>query len=137
MFQCQRYIQGRSQKTTSSRITNLCCCIAMGYTLMVSSSCKTNIETNEYRAWYKNGVPHREDGPAVIYSNGDEIWFKKGVLHRINGPALDFASGDKYWFKEGLYHRENGPAIIYENGTKRWYLNGKNFTEKEFNEAMK
>jgi len=33
----------------------------------------------------------------------------------------------------GKYHREDGPALEYADGYKAWYLNGKEFTEQEFN----
>jgi len=33
------------------------------------------------RKWYLNGIQHREDGPAVIYANGNEAWW-------INGEEL-------------------------------------------------
>ncbi len=60
-----------------------------------------------------NGSLHREDGPAVIYSNGDKFWYQNGKFH-----------GDKYWFQNDRYHREDGPAIEYANGDKSWYYNG-------------
>lgn len=28
--------------------------------------------------WYKNGVQHREDGPAFVQPNGKSKWFIKG-----------------------------------------------------------
>ena len=38
------------------------------------------------------------------------------------------------WYNlKGQLHREGGPAIEYANGTKSWYLNGKEYTETEFN----
>ena len=30
-------------------------------------------------SWYKNGLLHREDGPAIITRHGDEYWFLNGV----------------------------------------------------------
>lgn len=66
-----------------------------------------NSGTKEYR---ENGHYHREDGPAVIFKNGDKIWMFNGKPHRIDGPA-----------------------IIYDiDGYRCWYLNGKEFTEHEW-----
>jgi len=28
---------------------------------------------------YKNGKFHRDDGPAIIYANGDKSWWKNGI----------------------------------------------------------
>lgn len=38
----------------------------------------------------KNGRLHREDGPAVIWEDGDQEWFINGVLHRLDGPAINY-----------------------------------------------
>ena len=42
-----------------------------------------------------------------------------------------------FWRLNGNLHREDGPAIEYANGTKYWWLNGKEYTEEEFNRATK
>ena len=73
--------------------------------------------------WYRNGKYHREDGPAIEYSNGGKEWFRNGKYHREDGPAIDY-NMRKEWWLNGKYHRENGPAIEYPDGTKEWYLNG-------------
>jgi hypothetical protein len=30
------------------------------------------------RAWYHNGVPHREDGPAIVWDIGRKFWWYQG-----------------------------------------------------------
>jgi hypothetical protein len=77
------------------------------------------------KRWYKNGELHREDGPAVEYTNGTKHWYQNNLLHRDDGPATEHANGDKYWYQNGELHREDGPAIEYANGVKHWYKNGK------------
>lgn len=67
--------------------------------------------------WYKNGVLHRENGPAVVnYWLGKkkylEEWYKGGQLHREDGPAL-------------VEYNEEGQKI-----TEEYYLNGEK-VEKE------
>jgi hypothetical protein len=59
--------------------------------------------------YFKNGKRHREDGPALEYSNGDEVWY-------INGQC----------------HREDGPAGVYTNGFKVWYLNDIRYSEEQW-----
>jgi hypothetical protein len=80
---------------------------------------------NEDKLWYKEGNLHREDGPAIISSNGTKYWYKQGTWHREDGPAIEYSDGSKEWFKEGERHREDGPAIEWSNGTKEWWLEGK------------
>jgi hypothetical protein len=45
--------------------------------------------------------------------------------HREDGPAVIFSDGKQFWYRDGMYHRDDGPAIIYPDGTQKWYLNGK------------
>ena len=82
----------------------------------------TNPFGNEF--WYKDDILHREDGPAVTFSNGDEEWWSYGRLHRLGGPALIYNDGEKYWYRFGKQHREDGPAVIYSNGEKLFFYNG-------------
>ena len=68
------------------------------------------IDIQGTKEWYKNGKLHREDGPAVIHSDGFKMWLIKGKLHR-----------------------EDGPAKIWPDGYCEYYLNSKQLTEEEFN----
>jgi len=74
------------------------------------------------KEWRQNGEYHRLDGPAIIYKDGTQEWLQKGKLHRLDGPAIE-AGYNEWWF-EGKLHREDGPAIILENGISFWYKNG-------------
>lgn len=75
--------------------------------------------------WTRKNQPHRLNGPAKIYKNGDECWYQNGQLHRLDGPAVIYPSGEQYWYKNHELHRLDGPAAISANGTQCWYLNGK------------
>jgi hypothetical protein len=35
-----------------------------------------------------------------------------------------------------ILHREDGPAVERNNGNKGWYLNGRLYSEEEFNKKM-
>lgn len=61
---------------------------------------KTELTIDEHgtKYWYKNGKPHREDGPAVEYLNGAKYWYKHGLLHREDGPAVEHSIGRNYWY---------------------------------------
>jgi hypothetical protein len=78
------------------------------------------------KIWKKNGLIHRDDGPAVITVNGTEQWYQKNKLHREGGePAVTYPDGNQGWYQHGELHREDGPALIMQNGAmQEWYKNG-------------
>jgi hypothetical protein len=67
------------------------------------------------------------------------IFFKlpNGKLHRENGPAVEFTNGSKAWYINGKRHREDGPSCEWSNGDKWWYINGIRHSEEEFNTKVK
>lgn len=84
--------------------------------------------TNGRKDWYKNGLRHREDGPAKEYANGSKEWWINGEFHREGGPAVEwFDDGiccHKEWYRNGLSHREDGPAVEESDGSKEWWIDG-------------
>ena len=80
--------------------------------------------TDGTKHWYRNGQLHRENGPAVEWANGTKEWYRNGQLHRKDGPAVEWTNGKKYWYRNGEFHREDGPAIEWADGDKEWYHNG-------------
>lgn len=77
------------------------------------------------------GIPHREDGPAIIRAGVRKEWWQNGLYHRENGPATIDANGSTAWFIHGQRHRLDGPARIWADGDEEWWINGGNIT-KEF-----
>lgn len=66
------------------------------------------------------------ESKCKILSYGIKAWFNSNnELHNEDGPAIIYPNGDKAWYLNGHRHREDGPAIEYANGLKIWYLNGK------------
>ena len=59
----------------------------------------------------------------TIDEHGTKRWYINGKLHREDGPAVEWTDGEKQWFINGKFHREDGPAVEY-SGTKQWYKNG-------------
>ena len=85
--------------------------------------------------WYKDAkckILHRENDPAVQYTDGTKFWFQNGQCHRTDGPAIEWSYGTKSWWQNGQYHRTDGPAIERADGYKFWYINGEGMTEAEF-----
>jgi len=86
------------------------------------------METNAFgdKRWrLPNGKLHREDGPAVEFSDGYKEWWINGLRHRADGPAIEHPNGAKEWWYNGCLHREDGPASEYADGSKQWWIEGK------------
>ncbi len=81
--------------------------------------------------YVKNGMFHREDGPAIVQLNGTTIWCLDGKKHRDGGPAVESVSGYKAWYKNGVLHRDDGPAVIDSDGTEEWWIDGVKTTKDE------
>lgn len=62
---------------------------------------------------------------GLIINRGNKFWYKDGLFHRIDGPAVELANGHKEWYKEDNLHREDGPAVESHNGDKAWYYEDK------------
>ena len=62
---------------------------------------------------------------------------KYTILHREDGPAIIYANGDKEWYFNGECHREDGPAVIWTKGNKFYYLNNQNLSKEEYIEHIK
>ena len=86
-------------------------------------------------AWYHKGHLHREDGPAIECVDGHKEWWINGKRHREDGPAIIGKHGDTHWYRNGKPHREDGPAIKWAGGIE-WYLDGSRLTEEEFNQWL-
>ena len=60
-----------------------------------------------------------------VFDDRIEYYNDEGQKHREDGPAVEYSNGHKEWWMNDQLHREDGPAIEYSNGYKCWYLNGK------------
>lgn len=56
--------------------------------------------------WSKYGKLHREgDLPSVISYDGTQYWYKNGVSHRDVGPAILFPNGKELYYVIGKQYR--------------------------------
>lgn len=63
---------------------------------------------------------------------GTKIWQNdEGLFHREDGPALEYTDSGKAWWQNGRLHREDGPAIEFPNGHKEWWLHGRELDSLE------
>lgn len=77
------------------------------------------------KKWYRFGDLHREgDLPAIEWEDGGVEYYKRGMRHRENGPAIIRANGDMDWYVNDQLHREDGPARVRPNGKDEYWLNG-------------
>ena len=59
--------------------------------------------------YWKNeeGQVSRDDGPALEYAEGIREWFKNGLRHRENGPAIIWDDGFcLYYLNDNLYFKK-------------------------------
>jgi len=104
--------------------------------------------------WYKDGVPHREDGPAAIwYLHGKEVhreyylencclerftWeVRRSLGHRSVACHTNDRSEWRLGTADGLLHRIEGPAVEWTNGLHEWWLFGVHVAVKDHKEWVK
>lgn len=79
-----------------------------------------------------NGNYHRLHGPAYISRNYNyEIWYKDGLMHREDGPAFTH-NKNEYYFQNGKLHRLDGPAVITKGGPKEYWIDGQKLSPKYY-----
>ena len=64
-------------------------------------------------------------------SANKSAWYQHGILHREDGPAIEYTDGKKSWWQYGKLHREDGPAVEWGDGKIEWYLNNASYNTKE------
>jgi hypothetical protein len=112
--------------------------------MKTNKTCTSNIfdenevtETSTLTLWTRNNIPHRVDGPAMVFADGREEWYLNGLRHRIGGPAVTWADGYREWYQNGRYHRDDGPAIISANNEVVWKFHNNNMVVEEYETAVR
>jgi hypothetical protein len=82
-----------------------------------------------------SAIPKNFTGIAE-FLGGTKFWYKEGLYHRLDGPAIEYPNGIKTWYKKGKRHRLDGPAYEDVNGTKEWWIEGKFYSEENFNKKI-
>ena len=72
-----------------------------------------------------------------INNAGTKRWYMNHHLHKEDGPAIEYSDGSNYWFINGKLHREDGPAIEYPDGIKFWYYQSKEIDCKDNEEFLR
>lgn len=76
------------------------------------------------RSWWRDGVRHRDGGPAVVWPYGMREWWRDGKRHRDDGPAVVWPDGTQKWFRNGKLHRDDGPAVVWPDAAPEWWRDG-------------
>ncbi len=88
-----------------------------------------------YIIWYKNGLLHRNDGPAMTATIDDSyaprghylyryVWMYHGQKHRWGGPAVEFDNLCTQWQLHGqLNHTLPGSPTAMGDHTVEWHIN--------------
>jgi len=65
---------------------------------------------------------------GTIFHYDDE-----GLLHCDDGPAVIFHNGQRRYYHRGKLDRIDGPAVLYPDSTPGlYYINDRHYTEKEY-----
>jgi hypothetical protein len=85
------------------------------YEVTIRHDVETNVVVSE--RWEKEGLAHREHGPALISRDPitgviiDEKWFKNNELHRDHGPADILRKPDgRVYYSAWYQHGEKVPS---------------------------
>jgi hypothetical protein len=49
-----------------------------------------------------------------------------------DGPAVIYPNGEKQWWQHDYRHRDGGPAIVFGNGNRLWFFNGQQLSKRNF-----
>lgn len=85
----------------------------------------------------ENCWKHINEYGDVFYTQTSDVGSEE---HRENGPAVEWSNGDKEWWINGFLHRTSGPAIEYVDGYKEWWFDGKQIavsSQEDFEKFLK
>jgi hypothetical protein len=75
------------------------------------------IESSTWEEWYKNGKPHRVDGPAFKNIGGSYVNAVDGKIYEIYNWKWDATV-----YCDGSHmHNESGPAMVFKKYNEKYY----------------
>jgi hypothetical protein len=64
--------------------------VDINYRGSVEQSDGSYLNKHDTRRWFNEaGETHREDGPAVIYDDGEVLWFLNGMYYSFNAWLIE------------------------------------------------
>lgn len=70
--------------------------------------------------------------PRLNAPTARKEWWRDGMRHRDDGPAIEYANGPKEWWRDGKRHPEDGPAIEWSDLKQSWFWDGKKLSKTDF-----
>ena len=64
------------------------------------------METIEVHNWTDYIEEHPDFTGCLINKYNNKIWFKSGKFHREDGPAIEYSNGSKWWCLNNTYYSE-------------------------------
>lgn len=64
---------------------------------------RTHVWRNAAGDFHRVDADGNQDGPAIIYDDGNLLWCVNGENHRLDGPAWVSPSGDQSWYLDDHY----------------------------------
>ena len=56
----------------------------------------------------------------IVTKDGTKMWYLNGKRHREDGPAIEYTDRTKRWFLKWKRLGEDGSGKKYKNDTKIW-----------------
>ena len=76
------------------------------------------IRTPHGYVYLRDGLKHRDKGPAETHEDGYKAWFKMGRRHRVGGPAVIRPDGSEEYWQEGRLLKKSGPKSVTSSKRK-------------------
>jgi len=67
--------------------------------------------------YLRDGLKHRDKGPAEVHNDGYQAYYYMGAKHRVGGPAVVYPNGREEWWEKGKLLRVTNPEGV-PPGTK-------------------
>ncbi len=124
-------VKGIGDRIYAQRVHDLA--HGLGYRNEMNECAYTYDEWEQICDWH-----HIVDGSIIpeLFCSDDayiiELWCDHNTIHREDGPAITWSDGSETWVRNGVPHREDGPAVINKSndGENIWALFGNLVDEK-------
>ena len=99
---------------------------------------KLELTIKDWFDFDKNSITyHREDNPAIIYSDLRQEYWLNDRRHREDGHAIIYSDLRQEYWLNGKRHREDGHAVVFNNHDGSYYLGGEHYYTKAYYRKLK
>ena len=84
-----------------------------------------------YKEYRELSCEEQDNFTGIINSkDGSQVYYQNGNLHREDGPAVEYSDGYVGYWINGKLHRIDGPAVIHSNGHIGYWINGERVSKE-------